>query len=124
MNYLTVRQNVSWVIAVPFLNDYLFELVHFAATGAAGTMGLLGSNGPLAMLVSTLLPGLGLGLLKGMFIAEILQKSNKKIKGYGHHHDEGYDHKKQKRREFYPPPQFQQYRDDQFLDPFSYSTQY
>ena len=111
-------------MAVPFLNDYSFELVHFAATGAAGTMGLLGSNGPLAMLVSTLLPGLGLGLLKGMFIAEILQKSNKKNKGYGHHHNEGYDHKQQKRREFYPPPQFQHYRDDQYLDPFSYSTQF
>ena len=88
-------------------------------------MGLLGSNGPLAMLVSTLLPGLGLGLLKGMFIAEILQKSNKKNKGYGHHHDEGHDHKQQKRREYYPnPPQFQQYRDDHYSNPFSYSTQF
>ena len=95
----------------------------FTATGAAGTMGLLGSNGPLAMLLSTVLPGLGLGLLKGMFIAEILQKSNKKSKGYGHHHDDSYDHKQQKRREFYPP-QFQQYRDDNYLDPYYYSTQF
>ena len=93
----------------------------FTATGAAGTMGLLGSSGPLAMLLSTVLPGLGLGLLKGMFIAEILQKSNKKSKGYDHHHDDGYDHKQQKRREFYPS---QRYRDDDYPDPYSYSTQF
>ena len=86
-------------------------------------MGLLGSNGALAMLLSTVLPGLGPGLLKGMFIAEILQKSNKKSKGYGHHHDDGYDHKQQKRREFYPPP-IQQYRDDNYPQPYSYSTQF
>ena len=84
-------------------------------------MGLLGSSGPLTMLLSTVLPGLGLGLLKGMFIAEILQKSNKKSKGYGHHHDDGYDHKQQKRREFYPS---QQYRDDNYPDPYSYSTEF
>ena len=84
-------------------------------------MGLLGSNGALAMLLSTVLPGLGLGLLKGMFIAEILQKSNKKSKGYDHHHDDGYDHKQQKRREFYPS---QQYRDDNYPDPYSYSTEF
>ena len=86
-------------------------------------MGLLGSSGPLTMLLSTVLPGLGLGLLKGMFIAEILQKSKKKSKGYGHHHDDGYDHKQQKRREFYPPP-IQQYRDDNYPQPYSYSTQF
>ena len=73
------------------------------------------------MLLSTVLPGLGLGLLKGMFIAEILQKSNKKSKGYDHHHDDGYDHKQQKRREFYPS---QRYRDDDYPDPYSYSTQF
>ena len=55
-----------------------------AAAALAALLGL-GPNGGAALngLVSTLLPGLGLGLLKGMFLAEIL-KPSKKSKGYGH----------------------------------------
>ena len=38
--------------------------------------------------MTTMLLGLGLGLLKGMFLAEILKKPSK-TKGYGYgHHDE------------------------------------
>lgn len=39
-------------------------LTYFLATGTG--LGALGSSGALGMLLSTLLPGLGLGLLKGI----------------------------------------------------------
>ena len=56
----------------------------YIGSALAALLGL-GPNGGAALngLVSTLLPGLGLGLLKGMFLAEIL-KPSKKSKGYGH----------------------------------------
>ena len=41
------------------------------------------------MMLSTLLPGIGLGLLKGMLLAEIISKPSKG-KGYGDHG--GYGH--------------------------------
>ena len=58
----------------------------------AGTLGTLGSGGTLGMLFSALLPGIGLGLLKGMLLAEILSKPKGKGKGYGHggHHEPEY----------------------------------
>ena len=64
------------------------------ATGGAGAAGagLLGSGTALSTLFSTLLPGLGLGLLKGLFLAELL-KPQKKGKGYGY---EGPHHYKQR----------------------------
>ena len=52
------------------------------------------------MLLSTLLPGVGLGLLKGMFLAELLKKPSKG-KGYGHG---GYGH--HKRQLLVSPPQY------------------
>ena len=82
-----------------------------SATGAMG----LGGSGALGMLVSALLPGLGLGLLKGMFIAELLKTSSKKNKGYGHH-QEGYGHDHKQRQDvniqpysFNYPEQYEQY---------------
>merc|ERR1712123_8508 len=44
-----------------------------------------------AMTMSFLLPGIGLGLLKGLFLAELLkQRSPKSQKGYGHHQPYGH----------------------------------
>ena len=52
-------------------------------TGAAGAGTGLLSGTALSGLLSTLLPGLGLGMLKGLFLAELL-RPKKKGKSYGY----------------------------------------
>ena len=56
-------------------------------TGAAGAGTGLLSGTALSGLLSTLLPGLGLGMLKGLFLAELLRPKKKgKSYGYSEHH--------------------------------------
>ena len=82
-----------------------------AAGGLAGLLGL-GSGTALSNLFSTLLPGLGLGLLKGLFLAELLKPRKKgKSHGYG-----GYDHYKQRMGLDFPP-EYPRYPD--YLTPHS-----
>ena len=74
------------------------------------------------MLLATILPGLGLGLLKGMFLAELLKKPNKG-KGYGHHDSYGYDHHKRQSlaSPAYQDIQYPQYPASQEYQPYQYA---
>ena len=61
----------------------------FGTAGTAGSGLLSGGSTLSALLSSTLLPGLGLGLLKGLFLAELL-RPQKKGKSYGYEGSHSY----------------------------------
>ena len=73
--------------------------------GTAGT-GLLTSGTALSGILSALLPGLGLGMLKGLFLAELL-RPKKKGKSYGY--SEQYHHKQRLGQEYPQHPQHPEY---------------
>ena len=61
------------------------------AVVGTGTVGMTAATMPATMMMSALLPGLGLGLLKGLFLAELLtanKKARKGYGGYGHHYQQ------------------------------------
>merc|ERR1712106_1252764 len=62
-----------------------------ATMGADAGMAMMAAGSAPALMTSFLLPGIGLGLLKGLFLAELLkQKPRKRQKAYGHHPPSNY----------------------------------
>ena len=86
-----------------------------AGLGTAGTAGtgLLTGGMALSTLFSTLLPGLGLGMLKGLFLAELL-RPQKKGKSYGYN---GPHHYKQRMgRDYSEYPRYPDYLTPHSID--------